>query len=1109
MHVLLYLYPGDGWAAMTAVVLCAASALLLVGIVIAWSLPRYPAARHSVLLSALVSAMACPFFAIGYALSGTSVATIHLMSSETSPSLTGGTAGAEAQPVDVAFPVVDVPMSPPASESAAAPLESSGRSSVAQDRIGLPGVASQSQADRIDIIRTAIAAMMLVWWCGVTLLFAFLALSWRRVHNLLRTARTSPAESLQAVHGEIRRALGVETLPTVLSSDLLRSPIATGVGRPVIILPTALLAAIPKDELRDVLIHETAHILRRDPLVNLVQAIARIAFWPIPFVHILNWELDRARDEVCDNFVLGSRDPISYGRTLLQIGEFAQRVRSRFASVGILNRRGSLESRVANLLDKRRNRTTRVPLASAATLLGTFTAVGAFISGTTIVAQQQEPLKKTATTLDNSLVAADWQGVSSSHSTNVPPKEGVAAGGADSQVATPDSDDALSIPWVNEEDGAATASLQDLGVTLRKDEGGRTQVSFLKPPTAQSVEFLKRLHATTEVVLSRSGATGDQLAFLKHLPTVESLTLNDTQLTAEGLDHVKKLGNLKSVSLHADGADYQTLGVLQALPNLDAIHLRDSQITNDDLRQLGTLTKIQSLSINNLTWERAHPDKPLVTDEGLAHLSTLLNLKSLLLSFGTRVSDEGLEHLTKLRQLETLSLRSDLISDSGFAHVGQLPRLKSLVISVREFYGPPTPSRMRRPGRAETRLTDTGLSHLRSLVALENLELDGGRFTDSGMAHLSGLIRLKALSLNTVTISDKGLERLAGLSEVERLSFIGKQFVTDEGLKHFGRMPKLKWLPLRGASITDDGLASIQDMSNLISLKLDRTEVSDAGLAHLKGLSGLRFLGLSNTRISGEGLRHIAGLTKLTSLDLSETQVTDDALRHLSSLKHLHSLQLHRTAVSDAGLAHVQGLTELTSLWLKDTRVGDEGLQHLSEMSNLWMLLLGGSQVTDKGMQHLSGLTALRSLNLDDTSITGTGLRHLRELDGLTNLSLEGCVDVSDDGLVCLKGMRKLESLELSGTGIRGDGIVHLKDLPSLRWLNLRSTKIADAGLEHVGKIKNLERLYLDMSKITDAGLRHLKELTGLSVLGLRGTLVTNDGVAQLKATLTKTDIAY
>jgi len=134
--------------------------------------------------------------------------------------------------------------------------------------------------------------------------------------------------------------------------------------------------------------HEVAHVERRDNLVVLLQAIAKAAFWPIPFLHLLNRELERAREEICDNHVLACRDAVSYGETLLRVAHLACETTMPVGTVGILHWRGKLEDRILGLLHNGRSKMTRMHPLIALAVLALFLSASAILCGTTIIAAQ-------------------------------------------------------------------------------------------------------------------------------------------------------------------------------------------------------------------------------------------------------------------------------------------------------------------------------------------------------------------------------------------------------------------------------------------------------------------------------------------------------------------------------------------------------------------------------------------------------------------------------------------------------------------------------------------------------------------------------------------------
>ena len=65
--------------------------------------------------------------------------------------------------------------------------------------------------------------------------------------------------------------------------------------------------------------------------------------------------------------------------------------------------------------------------------------------------------------------------------------------------------------------------------------------------------------------------------------------------------------------------------------------------------------------------------------------------------------------------------------------------------------------------------TDEGLSHLRLLLSLRELFLDGTQINDTGLAHLARLTNLTKLSLRRTAITDTGLAHLPALSNLRNL----------------------------------------------------------------------------------------------------------------------------------------------------------------------------------------------------------------------------------------------------------------------------------------------------------------------------------------------------
>ena len=210
------------------------------------------------------------------------------------------------------------------------------------------------------VLRSAIPLLLIVWIAGSAILLAKLAVGCRRLARILRAAKPNMELAIEESLAWAGRALRVRNLPELVLSDRVSGPFSAGVSRPRIVLPERIVSQVTPQQLRDILLHEAAHVVRHDQAVVLLQNIVTALFWFHPLVMAMNRQLAQASEEVCDNYVLAWTDAPSYSRTLLMLAQLVQSGGSVPAAAGLFMSRWKLETRVAGLLDERRNRGIRL-----------------------------------------------------------------------------------------------------------------------------------------------------------------------------------------------------------------------------------------------------------------------------------------------------------------------------------------------------------------------------------------------------------------------------------------------------------------------------------------------------------------------------------------------------------------------------------------------------------------------------------------------------------------------------------------------------------------------------------------------------------------------------
>ena len=105
-------------------------------------------------------------------------------------------------------------------------------------------------------------------------------------------------------------------------SDQIDTPITFGWLTPIVLLPIAICNQLTTKEMETILIHEIAHILRKDYLVNIIISLNQTILFFNPFSILLNKEMSLQREIACDLIVIKNNPKkVEYMNALLKIAE--------------------------------------------------------------------------------------------------------------------------------------------------------------------------------------------------------------------------------------------------------------------------------------------------------------------------------------------------------------------------------------------------------------------------------------------------------------------------------------------------------------------------------------------------------------------------------------------------------------------------------------------------------------------------------------------------------------------------------------------------------------------------------------------------------------------
>jgi GWxTD domain-containing protein len=186
------------------------------------------------------------------------------------------------------------------------------------------------------------------WVAGVVLFHLYSLLGWVAARRMLRRGVCSAPDSWQRRLTRLRERLKLSTPVVLLESCLADVPVVIGYLRPVVLVPVGMLTAMPAGQIEAVLLHELAHIRRRDYLVNLLQTVVEGFLFYHPAVWWISGVIRAERENCCDDLVVAtSGDAHEYAAALAVL----EQTRWAASDAVLAATGGNLMQRIRRLLD--------------------------------------------------------------------------------------------------------------------------------------------------------------------------------------------------------------------------------------------------------------------------------------------------------------------------------------------------------------------------------------------------------------------------------------------------------------------------------------------------------------------------------------------------------------------------------------------------------------------------------------------------------------------------------------------------------------------------------------------------------------------------------------
>ena len=219
---------------------------------------------------------------------------------------------------------------------------------------------------------------MLVWLGGVVWMLGRLLIGIASVRTMMKHGVPVMDDEWAELIDDARHTIGANPAGGIVVSASAAMPFTYGLFRPVIVLPAAA-EEWSADRRRSVLLHELAHIRRRDLLTNAIVQLACVVYWFHPLVWLAARRVRIEAERACDALVVATGTRASdYAGDLLEIAR-TMRSSATGAVALAMARRSDFEGRLLAILAPNAGRNV-LTAARAAVIALAFAAPAAAVA---------------------------------------------------------------------------------------------------------------------------------------------------------------------------------------------------------------------------------------------------------------------------------------------------------------------------------------------------------------------------------------------------------------------------------------------------------------------------------------------------------------------------------------------------------------------------------------------------------------------------------------------------------------------------------------------------------------------------------------------------------
>jgi beta-lactamase regulating signal transducer with metallopeptidase domain len=211
-----------------------------------------------------------------------------------------------------------------------------------------------------------------IWFIILSAQFIKLIANAGYVQRIKHYKTHAPTQYWKRRMQELAEQLQIKQRVLLLQSEIVKVPVMVGFLKPLILFPFSIMMQLSEEQVEAVLLHELAHIKRKDYFVNLLQNFAEIIFFFNPGVLWISSLIRDERENCCDDIAINqSKSKKEFIQALVSFQEYNLE-KSKY-TLAFPGRKNHLLNRIKRIItnnNKTLNSMEKISLATGIIIIG-------------------------------------------------------------------------------------------------------------------------------------------------------------------------------------------------------------------------------------------------------------------------------------------------------------------------------------------------------------------------------------------------------------------------------------------------------------------------------------------------------------------------------------------------------------------------------------------------------------------------------------------------------------------------------------------------------------------------------------------------------------------